>query len=105
VKIREIESGPDTAVRYPTKRLSISAAVFLSDSRARYPAMNRRNSCDSVHYPCNVGLGLMRRSGEPVASALPSGLDAVFIRQNYHDLYDKFMGPADVPEFNKASPP
>jgi predicted methyltransferase len=41
-------------------------------------------------------------SDEPVASALPSGLDAVFIRQNYHDLYDKFMGPADVPAFNKA---
>jgi predicted methyltransferase len=34
--------------------------------------------------------------------ALPSGLDEVFIRQNYHDLYDKFMGPADVPAFNKA---
>jgi predicted methyltransferase len=32
---------------------------------------------------------------------LPGGLDAVFIRQNYHDLYDKFMGPADVPGFNK----
>jgi predicted methyltransferase len=35
------------------------------------------------------------------AVALPSGLDAVFIRQNYHDLYDKFMGPANVPAFNK----
>jgi predicted methyltransferase len=41
-------------------------------------------------------------SDEPVATPLPSGLDAVFIRQNYHDLYDKFMGPADVPAFNKA---
>jgi predicted methyltransferase len=41
-------------------------------------------------------------SQQPIASALPSGLDAVFIRQNYHDLYDKFMGPADVPAFNKA---
>jgi predicted methyltransferase len=41
-------------------------------------------------------------SEDPVATALPSGLDAVFIRQNYHDLYDKFMGPADVPAFNKA---
>lgn len=41
-------------------------------------------------------------SDEPVASPLPSGLDAVFIRQNYHDLYDKFMGPADVPAFNRA---
>jgi predicted methyltransferase len=33
--------------------------------------------------------------------ALPSGLDAVFIRQNYHDLHDKFMGPADVAAFNR----
>ncbi len=41
-------------------------------------------------------------SDQPVGSALPTGLDAVFIRQNYHDLYDKFMGPADVPAFNKA---
>lgn len=41
-------------------------------------------------------------SAEPVASALPTGLDAVFIRQNYHDLYDNFMGPADVAAFNKA---
>src|SRR6202043_2038950 len=35
------------------------------------------------------------------APALPGKLDAVFIRQNYHDLHDKFMGPADVPGFNK----
>jgi len=41
-------------------------------------------------------------SADPIASPLPSGLDAVFIRQNYHDLYNKFMGPADVPAFNKA---
>jgi predicted methyltransferase len=32
---------------------------------------------------------------------LPHHLDAVFIRQNYHDLHDKFMGPADVPGFNR----
>ena len=41
-------------------------------------------------------------SADPVATPLPSGLDAVFIRQNYHDLYDKFMGPADVVAFNKS---
>jgi predicted methyltransferase len=42
-------------------------------------------------------------SSPPInAMGLPSGgLDVVFIRQNYHDLYDKFMGPADVPVFNK----
>lgn len=41
-------------------------------------------------------------SEEPISAPLPRGLDAVFIRQNYHDLYNKFMGPADVPAFNKA---
>jgi predicted methyltransferase len=41
-------------------------------------------------------------SADPVNSPLPAGLDAVFIRQDYHDLYDKFMGPADVAAFNKA---
>ncbi len=33
---------------------------------------------------------------------LPTKADVIWFRQNYHDLYDKFMGPADVPAFNKA---
>jgi predicted methyltransferase len=33
---------------------------------------------------------------------LRKGVNVVFIRQNYHDLYDKVMGPAVVPAFNKA---
>jgi predicted methyltransferase len=41
-------------------------------------------------------------SDEPVASPLPVGLDAVIIRQNYHDLYDKHMTPVDVTAFNNA---
>jgi predicted methyltransferase len=39
-------------------------------------------------------------SSEPVATPLPSGLDAVVIRQNYHDLYDRHMAPVDVAAFN-----
>jgi predicted methyltransferase len=35
------------------------------------------------------------------AMVLPDKLDAVFIRQNYHDLHVRFMGPADVPAFNR----
>ena len=34
--------------------------------------------------------------------ALPKKADLIWIRQNYHDLYDPFMGPADVPAFNRA---
>lgn len=33
---------------------------------------------------------------------LPTKADVIWFRQNYHDLYDPFMGPADVPAFNKA---
>lgn len=33
---------------------------------------------------------------------LPEPADVIWMRQNYHDLYDTFMGPADVPAFNKA---
>jgi predicted methyltransferase len=50
----------------------------------------------------DAGAANLEISTTPVnAMDLPKGLDAVFIRQNYHDLYDKFMGPADVPGFNK----
>ena len=39
----------------------------------------------------------------PIAApGLPKGVDAVFFRQDYHDLHDKFMGPADVAAFNRA---
>ena len=33
---------------------------------------------------------------------LPTTADMIWMRQNYHDLYDPFMGPSDVPAFNKA---
>jgi predicted methyltransferase len=34
--------------------------------------------------------------------SVPEPADVIWIRQNYHDLHDKFMGPADVPAFNAA---
>lgn len=36
------------------------------------------------------------------AGSAPEPLDVVWTSQNYHDLHDKFMGPVDVPGFNKA---
>ena len=32
----------------------------------------------------------------------PQSLDLVWTSQNYHDLYDPFMGPADLPKLDKA---
>jgi predicted methyltransferase len=34
--------------------------------------------------------------------SIPASADVIWFRQNYHDLHDKFMGPADVPRFNAA---
>ena len=38
----------------------------------------------------------------PAMLTLPTKADIIWIRQNYHDLYDPFMGPVDVPAFNRA---
>ena len=45
---------------------------------------------------------VIAQSGAINAFALDKPVDIVWMRQNYHDLYDKFMGPADVPAVNKA---
>ena len=34
--------------------------------------------------------------------ALPKKADVIWITLNYHDLHDKFMGPADLAKVNKA---
>lgn len=40
---------------------------------------------------------------QPVSRPSPPGpLDIVFTSMNYHDLHDKFLGPADVAAVNKA---
>ena len=39
---------------------------------------------------------------DPTELALPRKADVIWIRQNYHDLYDPFMGPVDVPKFDAA---
>jgi predicted methyltransferase len=36
------------------------------------------------------------------AARYPEKLDVFFISQNYHDLHDKFMGPVDLPAFNRT---
>ena len=41
-------------------------------------------------------------SGPINAFSTSSPVDVVWMRQNYHDLYDPFMGPANVPAFNQA---
>lgn len=40
---------------------------------------------------------------EPInAVSAPAPLDLVWTSENYHDLHDPFMGPADIDRFNRA---
>jgi predicted methyltransferase len=72
-------------------------AVETAEVAAKYPAAWKNLQALAAQ----PGFANVEISAKPVNDPLPGGLDAVFIRQNYHDLYDKFMGPADVPAFNK----
>jgi predicted methyltransferase len=54
----------------------------------------------SAPYPEHPNITVVATTADTFT--LPTKADVIWIRQNYHDLYDKFMGPADVPAFNKA---
>lgn len=49
-----------------------------------------------------LGPNVVAQGGPVNAFHVDAPVDVVFIRQNYHDLYDSFMGPADVPGFDRA---
>ncbi len=54
----------------------------------------------SSPYPEHANITVVATTANTLT--LPTKADVVWIRQNYHDLYDPFMGPSDVPAFNKA---
>ena len=54
----------------------------------------------SAPYPEHPNITVVATTANTLT--LPTKADVVWIRQNYHDLYDPFMGPSDVPAFNKA---
>ena len=79
----------------PTGKVYAIETAELVNSHPEFKIMERMHQLEA-RAPQVVA------SADPISKPLPEDLDAVFIRQNYHDLYDKFMGPADVPAFNKA---
>ena len=73
-------------------------AAHLADAdEAEHHKTPAAGSMPLAEHP-NVTVAVTRASD----FKLPSKADVIWFRQNYHDLYDKFMGPADVPAFNKA---
>ncbi|MBE7218239.1 MAG: class I SAM-dependent methyltransferase [Caulobacteraceae bacterium] len=75
----------------------VYAIEFAQLVKAHPAALTRANAVASRAINGNVEV-----QTPPIdAPALPANLDAVFIRQNYHDLHDKWTGPADVGLFNR----
>jgi predicted methyltransferase len=66
-------------------------------AKAETMALPPEGSAPLAGYP-----NVIAQSGPINGFALAAPADVIWMRQNYHDLYDPFMGPADVPAFNKA---
>ena len=72
---------------YPAELAKIARAAAVIETAKTYAAAHPN---DSV---------LIEPANTPVA---PEKLDIVFTAQNYHDLHDPFMGPADLTSVNKT---
>jgi predicted methyltransferase len=73
-------------------------AYFPSDLDERYKKNNVQ-----IPPPADPAFPNVSYLHEPVAKFLvPEKVDMVWTSQNYHDLHDKFFGPADVDAVNKA---
>jgi predicted methyltransferase len=72
---------------------------FMPDelAKAEHKALPAQGSAPIADLP-----NVTAYSGPTNSFAVPTAADIVWIRQNYHDIYDPFMAPADVPSFNKA---
>jgi predicted methyltransferase len=82
-------AGPSGKVysEFPSELLKIPRYVAAVDAAKTYAASHPSNAVlvDPVNKP-----------------SPPEPLDVVFTAQNYHDLHDAFLGPADVAAFNTA---
>ena len=65
-----------------------------------YPDFRIRATASEILLPIYSNVSVY--SAPVNAFATPEPVDVVWMRQNYHDLYDKFMRPADVPTINRA---
>ncbi len=76
---------------------SVIAFQSVEMAKAENDALPPDGSAPMAGHP-----NLTALSGPINGFAVSKPVDVVWMRQNYHDLYDPFMGPADVPAFNKA---
>jgi predicted methyltransferase len=81
----------------PTGRVyAFIPAEQIANCPAREIAGSRAIAADRSY--ANVTL----LSASLAAFSIPEKLDLIWTAQNYHDLHDTFMGPADVASLNKA---
>ena len=84
-----------------SKVVGAKGSVTMWQSVEMAKAEEEKLPADGSH-PLAGYTNVTAMSGPINAFSTPRPVDVVWMRQNYHDLYDKFMGPADVPAFNLA---
>jgi len=76
---------------------SVIAFQSVEMAKAEKQALPADGAAPYPDYP-----NIIAQSGPINTFSTAGPVDVVWMRQNYHDLYDPFMGPADVPAVNKA---
>ena len=84
-----------------SKAVGPSGKVIAFQSTEMAKAEEETLPPDGSHPVPGYG-NIVAASGPINAFSVSAPVDVVWMRQNYHDLYDPFMGPADVPGFNRA---
>lgn len=101
MKIADLIPGGGYFTRIFSKVVGPKGRVYayvpdeLTKLAKRAPAVNAI-AADAAYRNVTVILRLLSRF------ATPEKLDVVFTAQNYHDMHDSFMGPADLAVVNRA---
>jgi predicted methyltransferase len=75
-------------------------AFLPTEQMANCPASEIVGTMAIEHDPGYHNVSVIRASA--ARFHVPEKLDVIWTAQNYHDLHDSFMGPADVTALNKA---
>jgi predicted methyltransferase len=102
-RVADFMSGNAYFTRILSKVVGPSGKVyaFLPDEELRNcPPAEVAGSRAVAHDPTYDNVTLMRGPVNEIST--PQPVDVLWTAQNYHDLHDAFMGPADIGKVNRA---
>ncbi len=97
MKVMDVMPGGGYFTRLFAKSVGIKGYVY-----AYAPSEMAKYDKDAIFAVAKAYPNVSAIRGPIADITAPETLDVVWTAQNYHDLYDPFMGPADVAKFNKG---